>query len=115
MIDAPSNRYCYNDGYHTSHHLNPRRHWREHPVAFLRQKQQYADEHALVFYNIDYFMLTVTLLCKDYDKLARCLVPMGEQRKLSLEQRAEMLRRKTRRFSEKEIAEKWGKQFAKLK
>lgn len=115
LIDAPSNRYCYNDGYHTSHHLNPRRHWREHPVAFLRQKQQYADEHALVFYNIDYFMLTVTLLCKDYDKLARCLVPMGEQRKLSLQQRAEMLRRKTRRFSEVEIAEKWGKQYAKLK
>ncbi|KAG9201751.1 hypothetical protein G6514_005367 [Epicoccum nigrum] len=115
LIDAPSNRYCYNDGYHTSHHLNPRRHWREHPVAFLKQKQQYADEHALVFYNIDYFMLTVTLLRKDYDKLARCLVPMGEQRRLTMGQRAEMLRRKTRRFSEEEIAEKWGKQYAKLK
>lgn len=27
-----SNRFCYNDGYHTSHHLNPLRHWRDHPV-----------------------------------------------------------------------------------
>ena len=68
-----------------------------------------------MFYNIDYFMLTVTLLRKDYEKLARCLVPMGEQRRLTMGQRAEMLRRKTRRFSEEEIAEKWGKQYAKLK
>jgi hypothetical protein len=40
---------------------------------------------------------------------------MGEQRRLTMGQRAEMLRRKTRRFSEEEIAEKWGKQYAKLK
>ncbi|RYE83370.1 MAG: hypothetical protein EOO65_04065, partial [Methanosarcinales archaeon] len=61
-----SNRYCYNDGYHTSHHLNPLRHWREHPVAFLAQKKQYSDEHALVFYNIDYMMLTHPLLSVVY-------------------------------------------------
>ncbi|KAH6620527.1 hypothetical protein C7974DRAFT_235770 [Boeremia exigua] len=115
LIDAPSNRYCYNDGYHTSHHLNPLRHWRDHPVAFLSQKQQYADEHALVFYNIDYFMLTVTLLSKNYAHLARCLVPMGAQCDMTMAQREDMLRRKTRRFTEEEIAQKWGKQYAKLK
>ncbi|KAJ4333135.1 hypothetical protein N0V87_007864 [Didymella glomerata] len=115
LIDAPSNRYCYNDGYHTSHHLNPLRHWRDHPIAFLSQKQQYSDEHALVFYNIDYFMLTVTLLSKNYEHLARCLVPMGAQMKMTMEERVEMLKRKTRRFTEEEIAEKWGKQHAKLK
>ncbi len=60
-------------------------------------------------------MLTVTLLSKNYAHLARCLVPMGEQRKLTMEQREEMLRRKTRRFTEEEIALKWGKQYAKLK
>ncbi|KAF1842266.1 uncharacterized protein K460DRAFT_345951 [Cucurbitaria berberidis CBS 394.84] len=115
LIDVPSNRYCYNDGYHTSHHLNPLRHWRDHPVAFLSQKKQYADEHALVFYNIDYMFLTINLLRKNYEHVARCLVPMGDQMKLTLEERAEMLKRKTRKFTEEEIAEKWGKQYAKLK
>ncbi|KAJ4374356.1 hypothetical protein N0V83_003097 [Neocucurbitaria cava] len=115
LIDVPSNRYCYNDGYHTSHHLNPLRHWRDHPVAFLSQKKQYADEHALVFYNIDYMFLTINLLRKNYEHVAKCLVPMGDQMKLSLEERVEMLKRKTRKFTEEEIAEKWGKQYAKLK
>jgi hypothetical protein len=112
---AQSNRYCYNDGYHTSHHLNPLRHWRDHPVAFLAQKKQYSDEHALVFYNIDYMFLTINLLRKNYDHIARCLVPMGDQMKLTHEERVAMLKRKTRKFSEEEIAAKWGKQFAKLK
>ncbi|CAO2657146.1 Nn.00g032720.m01.CDS01 [Neocucurbitaria sp. VM-36] len=115
LIDVPSNRYCYNDGYHTSHHLNPLRHWRDHPVAFLSQKKQYADEHALVFYNIDYMFLTINLLRKNYEHVACCLVPMGDQMKLTLEERVEMLKRKTRKFTEEEIAEKWGKQYAKLK
>lgn len=110
-----SNRYCYNDGYHTSHHLNPLRHWRDHPVAFLSQKKQYSDEHALVFYNIDYIMLTVNLLRKNYDHVARCLVPMGSQMNMTHKERVAMLRRKTKKFSEEEIAEKWGKQYAKMK
>ncbi|KAI4629717.1 uncharacterized protein J4E87_002903 [Alternaria ethzedia] len=115
LIDVPSNRYCYNDGYHTSHHLNPLRHWREHPVAFLSQKKQYSDEQAIVFYNIDYFFLTVNLLRKNYEHIAKCLVPMGDQMKLTLDEKVEMLKRKTRKFTEEEIAEKWGKQYAKLK
>ncbi|KAF2034313.1 fatty acid desaturas-like protein [Setomelanomma holmii] len=115
LIDVPSNRYCYNDGYHTSHHLNPLRHWRDHPIAFLSQKKQYADEHALVFYNIDYMMLTINLLRKNYDHIARCLVPIGEQMRLTHEERVAMLKRKTRKFTEEEIAQKWGKQYAKMK
>jgi hypothetical protein len=102
-----SNRFCYNDGYHTSHHLNPRRHWREHPVSLLQQKERYAAEHALVFRNIDYIMITVRLLRKDYAYLAKCLVPIGEQVGMSIDERAEMLRRKTRRFSEKDVRAKF--------
>ena len=64
LIDVPSNRYCYNDGYHTSHHLNPRRHWRDHPISFLEQKLTYASEGALVFHNIDYLMITFKLTTK---------------------------------------------------
>ncbi|KAI1141948.1 hypothetical protein F5Y05DRAFT_422217 [Hypoxylon sp. FL0543] len=109
LIDVPSNRYCFNDGYHTSHHLNPRRHWREHPVHFLANKETYSSEHALVFHNIDYLEITIRLLLHHYEHLARCMVPIGERQiKMTIEQRAAMLQRCTRRFSEDEIREKFG-------
>ncbi|KAK5685227.1 hypothetical protein LTS10_003304 [Elasticomyces elasticus] len=109
LVDVPSNRFCFNDGYHTAHHLNPLRHWREQPVHFLQSKEAYRDGRALVFHNIDYLMLTVTLLRKNYLHLADCLVPMGEQIGMSREEVAEMLRTKTRQFSEEEIRSKFGK------
>ncbi|KAH8694182.1 hypothetical protein BGW36DRAFT_300215 [Talaromyces proteolyticus] len=109
LIDVASNRFCYNDGYHTSHHLNPRRHWRDHPLALLRAKDKYQNERALIFKNIDYIMMTVKLMQKDYTYLAKCLVPIGEQQiGMTLEQKAAMLRTKTRRFSEQEIKQKYG-------
>lgn len=52
-------------------------------------------------------MITVKLLQKDYLYLARCLVPIGDQVGLSLEQKAAMLRSKTRRFSSAEISRKF--------
>lgn len=103
-----SNRYCFNDGYHTSHHLNPRRHWREHPVHFLANKGAYSAEHALVFHGIDYLEITVRILLKHYDYLAGRLVPIGDRQiAMTMAERAEMLRGCTRRFSEAEIAEKF--------
>ncbi|KAI1647894.1 uncharacterized protein F4817DRAFT_336250 [Daldinia loculata] len=108
LIDVPSNRYCFNDGYHTSHHLNPLRHWREHPVHFLANKQTYSAEHALVFHNIDYLEITLRLLLHHYEHLARCMVPIGEKQiAMTIEQRAALLKRCTRRFTEEEIKEKF--------
>ncbi|KAI6091246.1 hypothetical protein F4821DRAFT_226782 [Hypoxylon rubiginosum] len=108
LIDVPSNRYCYNDGYHTSHHLNPRRHWREHPVHFLEKKGTYGAEHALVFHGIDYLEITIRVLLKHYDYLAARLVPIGDrQMAMTPAERADLLRSCTRRFSEEEIAEKF--------
>ncbi|EGC47687.1 conserved hypothetical protein [Histoplasma capsulatum var. duboisii H88] len=107
LIDVASNRFCFNDGYHTSHHLNPLRHWREHPVAFLKQKKRYSEEFALVFHNIDYIMLTVKLMQKDYVHLAKCLVPIGDQVHMTMDEIATMLRTKTRRFTEEDIKKKF--------
>lgn len=42
-------------------------------------------------------------------KLAECLVPIGDQIGMEKGEIAEMLRRKTRRFSEEEIMRGWGK------
>ncbi|KAK7419488.1 hypothetical protein QQX98_003257 [Neonectria punicea] len=107
LIDVASNRFCYNDGYHTSHHLNPMRHWRDHPVSFLQQKNIYAKESALVFHNIDYLMVTVRLMMKDYDTLAKCMVPLGNQIELTMEGRIELLKKLTRKFTEEEIRAKY--------
>lgn len=104
---SQSNRFCYNDGYHTSHHLNPLRHWRDHPVSLLQQKDRYAEEHALVFRNIDYIMITIRLMRKDYKYLAKCLVPMGDQVDMTLDEKAEMLRTKTKRFSDMDVKSKF--------
>ncbi|GAB0135681.1 hypothetical protein EsDP_00004010 [Epichloe bromicola] len=109
VVDVASNRFCFNDGYHTSHHLNPLRHWRDHPISFLEQKQTYTDEGALVFHNIDFLMITFCLMAKDYEHLAKCLVPMGEQIKLTMEERVQLLKKLTRKFSEEEIAQKFKK------
>lgn len=52
-------------------------------------------------------MLTVNLLRKDYVHLAKCLVPMGDQIPLSLEEKAAMLRGKARKFTEADIEMKF--------
>ncbi|QPG96259.1 hypothetical protein C2857_003674 [Epichloe festucae Fl1] len=109
VVDVASNRFCFNDGYHTSHHLNPLRHWRDHPISFLEQKHTYIDEGALVFHNIDFLMITFRLMAKDYEHLAKCLVPMGEQINLTMEERVQLLKKLTRKFSEEEIAQKFKK------
>ena len=54
-------------------------------------------------------MMTVTLLRKDYKHLASCLVPIGDQVGMSQTEIAEMLRTKTKKFSEEEIMKKYGK------
>lgn len=104
-----SNRYCFNDGYHTSHHLNPRRHWRDHPRAFLNGLDQYQSEGALVFKHVDFLLITVHLLRKDYDHLANCLVPIGDQIGKSRRELASMLREKARRFTEDDIQLKFSR------
>ncbi|KAK4629510.1 hypothetical protein CLAFUW4_08105 [Fulvia fulva] len=109
LIDVPSNRFCFNDGYHTSHHLHPLRHWREQPIHFMQQKELYANERALVFHDIDFFMMTIRLLCKDYATLADHLVPMGDQANMTKAEIAAMLKSKTRRFTEEEIRQKFRK------
>ncbi|KAK0622442.1 hypothetical protein B0T14DRAFT_513882 [Immersiella caudata] len=114
LVDVSSNRYCFNDGYHTSHHLNPLRHWRDHPIAFLQARHDYAAQDALVFHNIDYVFITIRLLMKDYDTLAKCLVPIGaKQIAMTHEERMAMLKSHTRQFSEEEIAEKFNLKAAK--
>ena len=107
LVDVVANRHGLNDGYHTSHHLSPLRHWRDHPFAFIKSKAKYADNAALTFQKIDFIVLAITLCRKDYGHLADCLVPMGDQAKLTREEVIEMLKRKTTKFSEATIEHKY--------
>ena len=54
-------------------------------------------------------MMTYRILAKDYLYLAHCVVPIGDQIGMSKLELADMLRTKTRRFSEEEIQEKYYK------
>jgi hypothetical protein len=84
------------------------RHWKDHPRAFLQTKDTYATNQALVFKDIDYLMITFSLLRKNYAYLASKLVPIGdEQKAMSSQDVVDMLRTKTRRFTEDEIVDKF--------
>lgn len=63
----------------------------------------------MTFANIDYIMITISCITKNFDRLAHALVPMGEQIGMSHEEKVEMLRSKTRRFTGEEIKEKFLK------
>lgn len=55
-------------------------------------------------------MMSIKLLQKDYMHLAKCMVPIGEKQiRMTLEERAAMLRRHTVAFTEEDIQAKYGK------
>ncbi|KAI9686311.1 MAG: hypothetical protein M1820_010654 [Bogoriella megaspora] len=68
---------------------------------------EYSKGRALVFHNIDFLMMTIKLLQKDYEYLANCLVPIGDQAVMSQQELADMLRTKTKRFTEEDIKRKF--------
>lgn len=78
-------------------------------MAFIKGKEKYQKEGALTFKNIDYMLLTFRVLTRDYETLAKCLVPMGKQIDMSLEEKIVMLRSKTRAFTDEEIRARYGR------
>lgn len=76
-------------------------------MHFVRSKDAYRAGRALIFYDIDWFVMTVKLLMKDYLFLADLLVPIGDQIGMSREELADMLRTKTRRFTDEDIRAKF--------
>lgn len=75
-IDNTYNALAFNDGYHTSHHLNSIRHWQDHPESFITTKEKYRSNAAIVFKNIDFHEIWFRLMLKDYDTLAKHLVQL---------------------------------------
>ena len=73
-INTSYNKMCWNDGYHTVHHLRPAMHYTEIPGEFLKLKDQMAQQKTLVFDGIHYLHIFIYLMTKRYDKLADNLV-----------------------------------------
>lgn len=63
----------------------------------------------MTFKDIDYIFLTIKVLAKNYDALATCLIPMGDQIGMTHEQKMDLIRTKTRAFSEEEIERIYGR------
>lgn len=103
LINCAYNRECFNDGYHASHHLNPLRHWLEHPAELVKNRRRYFEQHAIVFQDTSYDELWLMLMMRDYGKLASKWVHVGEGKAPSQAEVAEMLKVKTRAFTRAQI------------
>ena len=73
-INTKYNKMCWNDGYHTVHHLRPAMHYTEIPEEFLKLRNEFAAKKTFVFDGIHYLHVFIYLMTKRYDKLADNLV-----------------------------------------
>jgi fatty acid desaturase len=94
-INSAYNRRCFNDGYHIGHHVKMNRHWSEMPEDFARNVDSYVREGAIVFQGLDFFMVWLLLMLKQYRALARRYVNLtGDAR--SPEEVIALLKERTR-------------------
>jgi fatty acid desaturase len=77
-VNAFYNTWCYNDGYHVSHHFYPTMHWTEHPKSMLKNIEKYVEHDAIVFHTIDFFGVWFLLMLKQHRKLASYYVQLTD-------------------------------------
>jgi len=104
-IEIPYNALCFNDGYHTSHHLNSRRHWQDLPEHFISSLETFKKEKTIIFRNIDYFAIWGALMIRSYNFLARHLVTLENA---TLEEKVAFLKSRTKAFTRKQIKLNYG-------
>ncbi|KAJ3348704.1 hypothetical protein GGF32_006045 [Allomyces javanicus] len=104
-IDNHYNAIAFNDGYHTSHHLHPRRHWADHPANLVTHAREYGKQGTIVFRGIDFHETWWLLMTKNYDRLAKCYVHMDlDSPRPAQHEIVALLKDRTRRMSDQEIA-----------
>jgi hypothetical protein len=96
-INTKYNTVCWNDGYHIIHHLRPGMHYTEMPGEFLKRKDEFARNKAIVFDGIHYLHIFTFLLTKRYDKLAHNLVNINNMF-ASNEEAIMLLKERTRKI-----------------
>jgi len=73
-INNVYNQNCWNDGYHSIHHLKPALHYTDIPGEFLKHKDKYVQHKTFIFDGIHYLHIFYWLMTKNYHKLADNLV-----------------------------------------
>lgn len=81
FIDSPYNKRCFNDGYHIGHHVNMNRHWLDMPGDFLDNLKTYRETQSIVFRKLDYFIIWIFLMAKQYGILSRFFVDLSEKKR----------------------------------
>lgn len=106
VIDTYYNKTCFNDGYHTSHHLNPIRHWQDHPEHFLASREKFNEQKVIIFRNCDYWEIWCHLMVKDHVWLAKHLVSNDSD---SVEAKVAFLKTRLKRLSPQQMKNSFAK------
>jgi len=80
-INTAYNKRCFNDGYHIIHHIKPSMHYTDMPGEFMMNRRIYAMEKAIVFDGLDFFIIWLLLMLKDYKTLSRRFVRLDDSLK----------------------------------
>lgn len=97
-INTSYNKVCWNDGYHIIHHLRPGLHYTDMPQEFLKHKDDFAKNKAIVFDGIHYLHIFIYLLTRRYDKLADNLVNINNMF-ATREEAIQLLKDRTKKIS----------------
>jgi hypothetical protein len=74
-------------------------HWTEHPNHLLQHQNEYAENKALVFENLDFLRVFILLMQKKYDKLADHVVNFNGTFK-SKEEIIELMKQRTMKMEQ---------------
>lgn len=95
-VNSSYNAKCFNDGYHIGHHLRPSMHWTEMPLELQQNLERYRSAGAIVFRKLDYFVIWLLLMTKQYGILARFYVDLEDGPGRSRAEIEALLRSRTR-------------------
>lgn len=108
-VGATDNQRTFNDGYHVVHHVNSKVHWADLPAQFEASLERHAandgalsfavpctlSRHgaphtALVFEGMHFFDVGWAVMCGNYGRLRRALVPLSRRVAAMDEQQVEL-------------------------
>ncbi|MFI5185436.1 MAG: fatty acid desaturase family protein [Chitinophagales bacterium] len=101
-LNTVYNHKCWNDGYHTMHHIRPGAHYTEYPVIFRESIPKIAMNRTLVFENIHYLHIFFYLVTKRYDKLAANLVNIDHEFRDDADA-ISLMKSRTRKFNKERL------------
>ncbi|HJW28021.1 MAG TPA: fatty acid desaturase, partial [Saprospiraceae bacterium] len=97
-INNVYNQNCWNDGYHSIHHLNPGLHYTDIPATFLKNKDNFVKYKTFIFDHIHYLHIFIWLMTKQYGRLADHLVNIDNTFK-SREEAIELMKQRVMKIA----------------